>query len=157
MACGSSTPCKGGGLMRSYVLLRFLICLLMVTLPLTACAAGPPSTYSAEVLEAWVMDEETNQPLAGVHVVAHWALYGGMHTDMVGPLMVMETVTDAQGRFFFPEWGPKKRPQGFLWYADPTLLLFKSGYTFKHLSNEVTERPDPARCAARSGTRRPSG
>jgi hypothetical protein len=26
----------------------------------------------------------------------------------------------------------------------PHYLLFKSGYTFKHISNEVTERPDPS-------------
>jgi hypothetical protein len=107
--------------MRAYRSMRFLIFLLTATLPLAACAAGPPSRYSAESLEAWVVDDETSQPLEGVNVVAHWALFGGMHTDVVGQLMVMETVTDAQGRFFFPAWGPKKRPQGFLWYADPTL------------------------------------
>jgi hypothetical protein len=113
----------------------------VLRVPLAACGFIPPPTYSAESIEAWIIDEDTGQPLAGVIVVAHWELMGGLHPDTIGQLMVMETVTDAQGRFFFPAWGPKVRPlTGFLHNEDPALLLFKSGYEDQRLANEVTEK-----------------
>lgn len=96
--------------------------------------------YSAEPIEAWVVDEETAQPLEGVVVVAHWQLYGGLHPDNAGELTILETVTDKAGRFYFPAWGPKPLPakapsNARLLNDDPQLLLFKSDYKYKRLSN----------------------
>jgi len=60
-------------------------------------------------------------------------------------MMVMETVTDVTGRFFFPAWGPKPRPpEGYLHNDDPGLLLFKSGYKYLGLANRLTEKPNPS-------------
>src|SRR3989442_12447607 len=107
-----------------------LLALAMMGLPLQACAFVLPPMYSAEGIEAWVVDEDSGQPLEGGVVVANWELMGGLHPDTVGQLMVMETVTDANGRFSFPAWGPKLRPPGgYLDSHDPALTLFKSGYT----------------------------
>src|SRR5215510_4957926 len=98
---------------------------------------GFPNTYSAEAIEAWVIDEETRQPLEGVIVVANWKLMGGMHPDVIGSLVLTETVTDARGRFSFPAWGPKPRPvTGYLDELSPQLLLFKSAYAVRMLQNE---------------------
>lgn len=108
-------------------------------LPLSACA-GPPSTYSAEAIEAWVVDEDTSQPLEGVIVTANWQLYGGYHRSHVGQMMVMETVTDANGRFFFPAWEPKPRPRGYLDTRDPGLHLFKSDYETRGLENALRSK-----------------
>lgn len=98
-----------------------------------------PSTYSAEAIEAWVVDEDTGQPLEGVIVVANWELQALMEGRPVGQMMVMETVTDATGRFYFSSWGPKPRwpLEGELVDADPRLLLFKNGYKAKGLQNKV--------------------
>lgn len=105
---------------------------------------GFPATYSAEAIEAWVIDEETRQPLEGVIVVANWKLKGGgVHPDVIGSLVIMETVTDANGRFAFPAWGPKPRPSGsYLHTDDPELLLFKSDYHYKGLENEFRKQVD---------------
>ncbi|MBI3301590.1 MAG: hypothetical protein HYZ72_05880 [Deltaproteobacteria bacterium] len=101
---------------------------------------GFPSTYSAEAIEAWVVDEETGQPLEGVIVIANWKLWGGIHPDVIGSLVVMETVTDANGRFFFPAWGPEPRPAGsYLHTDDPLLLLFKRDYAYLAAGNPPTE------------------
>jgi hypothetical protein len=114
---------------------------LAMSLPLPACASALPPTYSAEAIEAWVVDEETGQPLEGVIVAAHWQLYGGYHRAQVGQMMVMETVTDSKGRFFFPAWGPKPRPSdGYLDTKDPELLLFKNGYEYVAAPNRLTEK-----------------
>lgn len=116
--------------------------LLLLALP--ACATGLPSEYSAEAIEAWVIDAETNLPLQDVIVVAHWRLEGGIHANHVGELMILETVTDTAGRFYFPAWGPKKilRMGSLLGglplnthLDDAELLLFKSGYKYRGLTN----------------------
>ena len=120
------------------ILLRTVLTLFMLT-PLLSYGFF---TYTAEPIEAWVVDAETNQPLQDVIVVAHWQLKGGLEGgNRVGQMMVMETVTDAQGRFYFPGWGPKFRPlNGELKTGSPELLLFKSGYEYSGLENELNSK-----------------
>ncbi|MHB8535099.1 MAG: peptidase associated/transthyretin-like domain-containing protein [Sulfuricaulis sp.] len=115
-------------------LLKILFVLgALVSLP--ACAG--PLTYSAEPIEAWVVDAKTKQPLEGVVVTANWQLEEGTLGGSVpaGQLMVLESVTDKNGRFFFPAWGPKRVPKGHLVNDDPQLLLFMSGYEYQRLNN----------------------
>lgn len=117
----------------------FLIAAL--TFPLQACATN----YSAEPIEAWVVDAESGQPVEGVVVVAHWQLEGGLEGgNNLGQMMVMEAVTDQAGKFSFPAWGPKKVPDDFSWATsnarlknmDPEMLLFKNGYKYLRLQND---------------------
>jgi hypothetical protein len=138
MGCGEWMPCKreDSPMRQPYEPLVAMVLLLITMLLPSAWACGLPLTYSAEAIEAWVVDEDTGQPLEGVIVVAHWQLEGGLHRDTVGELMVMETISDVKGRFYFPVWGPKLRGiKGYLGYKDPELLLFKSGYSYVAASN----------------------
>ena len=126
---------------------RFLFALLI--LPLSGCAS---LRYSAEPIEAWVVDVETQQPLEGVIVVAAWTLEAnGLYWDWekwelagsihqgsrTGALQVFETVTDQSGRFAFPAWGPIKTSKGRLIDEDPKLIFFKSGYGYGVLANSL--------------------
>ena len=126
--------------MNSMHKLRYVL-LMALLLPLQAC--GAPFWYKAEPIEAWVVDAETNQPLEGVIVVAHWQLKGGLEGgNPVGEMMVMETLTDAKGRFYFPAWGPKLRSlDGRLKTQSPGILLFKSGYEYRGLENKLMHGP----------------
>ena len=54
-----------------------------------------------------MVDAETHQPLEGVNVVAHWVLNFGLEGTVHADLMLMETVTQSNGRFYFPAWGAK--------------------------------------------------
>lgn len=114
---------------------RFLM-LGLILLPLSACAL----TYSAEPIEAWVVDAETKEPLEGVIVTANWQLEEGTlgGNVLVGQLMVMEAVTDKEGKFTFPGWGPKLALTAHLVNRDPQLLLFKSEYEYRALQNTFT-------------------
>jgi hypothetical protein len=112
---------------------KWIVTPLFVLLLLWAARGGAaPLWYSSPVLEARVVDDGTGQPLAGVVAVAHWELRGGLIDGRtIGQLVVLETVTNADGQCSFPAWGPKLRPL-FGWLAlssSPTLVLFKSGYT----------------------------
>lgn len=111
---------------------RFFL-LMGLCLPLSACAI----TYSAEPIEAWVVDAETKQPIEGVIVTANWQLEEGTlgGNVLAGQLMVMETVTDKNGKFAFLGWGPKLALSSHLVNRDPQLLLFKSGYEYRGLQN----------------------
>lgn len=110
-----------------------------------SCVAGLPACatllrYSAEPIEARVIDADTNHPLEGVIVVAHWSLRAdGIYpggSPYAGELMVMETVTDKEGRFALPGWGPTTVWGKFLESNVPELILFKSGYHYKRLFNQ---------------------
>lgn len=146
--------------------LCFLVCGIVLPAFMavsSAHAVGLPSRYSAEAIEARVIDAETKKPLEGVIVVAHWQLFYSTVGGRVpaGQLEVMETLTDRNGRFYFPAWGPKKVPKykqqkGDIWIAyipflapdgylddsDPALLLFKPGYEYVGLQNPMRSHTD---------------
>ena len=116
------------------------IMLLALLFPLQACAA--PLWYTAEPVQGNVVDAETGQPLEGVIITANWQLEGGIEGSYpVGQMMVMETVTDKDGRYRFPGWGPKHRPlNGRISTRAPQLLVFKSGYRYVGLANALLEK-----------------
>lgn len=102
------------------------------------CATVGVPSYSAEPIEAWVVDEQTGESLEGVVVVANWLLMRGTlgGRTQLGPLMVLEAVSDARGRFFLPAWGPvPNRTPGFLDHEDPELWFFKPGYQLVGVAN----------------------
>ena len=121
-------------------------CLLLASVLLLYVPAHA-TTYSAEAIDAQVVDAKTNQPLEGVIVVAHWEVKRVVPTfvpimpfgnDPRGPfqLQIMETVTDANGRFHFPAWGPLPVPPlAALGDRDPHLIFFKEGYVPWSISN----------------------
>ena len=114
---------------------------LVAFMPAWACAAD----YSAKAIEAWVTDADTGQSLEGVNVVAHWELNYGLEGGGVWELAVMETVTDGNGRFAFPAWGPKPIPPGLprearLKDRDPEILLFKAGYDLEYRTRREERR-----------------
>ena len=122
---------------------------------LSACVT--PITYSAEPMEAWIVDADTGKPIEGAVVVADWVLEGGIHVDRVGDLKILETTTDKAGRFLFPSWGPIRHwGLSRLTYMDPELTIFKSGYEYRRLANPTTKeaiegKPYPVRRSQWSG------
>lgn len=99
------------------------------------CSYGE-RTYSADAIDSRVIDADTGEPLAGVNVVAEWVLKGGVESgEVTGYANVMETVTDKDGRFHFPAWGPVTVKRGSVREAGPALLLFKPGYHYAAYAN----------------------
>lgn len=84
---------------------------VLVTVALMFCTtAYAQLTFTAEAINGEVVDEETGQPLAGVIIVAKWTVdesLVGRNNDL---LNVLETVTDKDGNYNFPTWGPKLIP-----------------------------------------------
>ncbi len=132
-----------------------IISALMITFAIPACAW--PVTYSAEPIEAWLIDDETKEPIEGAIIVAHWVLEGGIHVDRVGELVILEAVSDKSGRSHFPAWGPIRHwKSSRLTNYDPEILIFKNGYKYQRLFNEATKeaitgKPFPVRKSRWSG------
>jgi hypothetical protein len=129
-----------------------LLAALFLLVMQTGCAAIYHGSYSAEPIEATVVDTETGEPLEGVIVVAHWQLmhltFGGRVP--VGSFKVMEAVTDQSGVFRFPAWGPEvNATRGRLEEHSPQLVLFKQGYSYKDLANKL-ERDHSTKSSKRS-------
>ncbi len=127
------------------VSLVVLLCLVS-SLP----AYATPLTYSAKEIHGQIVDTETAQPTEGAVVVAQWILFqiGSGH----GPrLQILETVTDKDGNYAFPAWGPKPHPPFTdLDREDPQILIFKSGYEPQTLYNSV-DRSDSIRISEWDG------
>lgn len=115
--------------------LHFIV--LVLLLPATACSQ--PLTYSAKQIRGQIVDAETDQPLEGVAIVAQWVLFqaGIGHGGHNQRLHIYEAVTDGNGNYVIPAWGPKiRRPLTELDHLDPRLSIFKSGYEPLELVNE---------------------
>ena len=114
---------------------------LKIVLPAVCAMAiggcGSPY-YTVDPIEAWVVDAETGQPLEGAVVTANWQLVSpGLDTGgrKLHQLEVMETLTDKNGRFFFPGF-TKLNPRLLeLRDEDPQILIFKSRYGYFRTSN----------------------
>ena len=128
---------------------------LLFTMILAGCPSkwppllgGPPSPakYSAEEIRGRVVDEETEQPLSGVTVAVTWDLRGGFHGGHIKWLNLADTVTDAKGEFYFPAWGPIRRPHGTTLHGDqPWLTVFAPRYYPSRLTNERGSYTDSLR------------
>lgn len=102
--------------------------------------------YWAKPVEGRVVDEGTGKPIEGVVVTAHWQLDGGPEGgSAVGQLQILESVTDANGRYFLPGWGPRVAWRGSLGIRSPRILLFKPGYRYRGLDNQPGSGSDTSR------------
>jgi hypothetical protein len=130
MDSGELTQCRslGSRLHRACTALAFLSC----------CVAFSGCTsYSAEAIDAIVVDFETKEPLADAQVLALWIAQGGFnYGSTVAFVQVLETKTDATGRFHLDAWGPRTITRGKVRLQAPILLVFKHGYDLGAYINE---------------------
>lgn len=112
------------------------MCLMALLIPLQGCAQ---LTYSAKAIQGRIVDADTGQPLEGVNIVAQWKIDRASVGDAKALLHVTETVTDANGNYSFPAWGPINLPPmaDFGQGRDPLLSIFKGGYEPEFLDNGV--------------------
>lgn len=127
---------------------------VLMTVCLFSTTAHAQFTFTADAINGKVVDEETGQPLAGVIIVAIWTVKESLVGHGNELLNVMETVTDKDGNYAFPAWGPKPIPSFplsplavFGSGNDPSVDYFKNDYWPAHESNGMT---DPERIASRN-------
>jgi hypothetical protein len=110
---------------------RTVVVLAMAFAP---AGCGSERTYTAEPIAARIVDAATGAPVEGVTVVAAWQAKGGLEGGTImGYVTVMEDVTNANGEFSFPGWGPKKWKNGAIRDGAPLLILLKPTYEVRFL------------------------
>ena len=107
---------------------------LVIGVAVACTACGGERTYTAEPIAARIVDADTGAPVEGVNVVAAWQAKGGLEGgNIMGYVTVMEDVTNANGEFSFPGWGPKKWRNGAIRDGAPLLILLKPTYEVRFL------------------------
>ncbi len=126
---------------------RTLLGILVTAICLLSNPAHAQLTFSADAINGKVVDEETGEPLDGVIIVAKWTIeasFVGYNNEL---LNVQETVTDKDGNYGFPAWGPKLLPVTSIHFSpselfgkgdDPYVVYFKSGYWPECEKNDTT-------------------
>jgi hypothetical protein len=86
--------------------------------------------YFAQSLHGKVVDATTNKPLQGVVVMAEWMLQPNVaYLSQSVRLHALETITDADGNYALPGWGPRLRPPGLaLANLSPRMVFIYPGY-----------------------------
>jgi hypothetical protein len=109
------------------------VCLVLNT---QLCDARMLPIYWSEATTAKVVVDGTGDPIPGVIVVAAW-IFTGLEGAPTLTFQITETITDEEGRFHVPGWGPRIvwPPWETFQDLDPQLLLFKPGYGVLVLKN----------------------
>ena len=84
-----------------------------------------PSFYYSPKMAARVVTPD-GKPVAGAIVVVSWTMHKSWNNVPVGPLKVEEVVTNADGWFRVPAWGPAQ-PDYALNSKEPIVRIFKPG------------------------------
>lgn len=115
-----------------------LIVSLLMMSPLAANAA---LMYSSEEIRGTVVDGETDQPVEGVVVIAEWTVKKMMPAFGDAPgnrrtLVKLVAVTEKDGKYVIPAWGPKTvSPLEFMEGDSVHITILKKDYWVKHLSD----------------------
>lgn len=78
--------------------------------------------YSSEISGRVVAPN--GQPIADAIVAVNWERRNWLHGAPQGQLAVLEVVTDKNGEFRIPEWGPLFLPQSYGSYQRSTIRIF---------------------------------
>ena len=109
---------------------------LGLALAVSACASAP--MYAGKEIRGKIIDADTKQPIEGTIIVAQWILFHIQpgHGGHKSRIHIDEAVADKDGNYVIPAWGPKPHlPFTELQERDPELLIFKSGYLPKGVTN----------------------
>lgn len=104
--------------------------------------------YEAPAFNIRIVEDKTGQPLAEVHAIATWVVYGGPRRR--GLLMVLEAVSGPDGVLSFPSWGPiYAAVEGVMPGSDPMISVFRPGYRAQMIHNATPlDLTDTARVRA---------
>ena len=112
------------------------------------------TSFSAQAISGRIVDEVSNEPLAGVIIVATWSVDESVVGHEKALLRVLESVSDKDGNYSFPEWSAQFNfsfslsPLAvFAKGNDPSVMFYKVGYWPEIEKNETS---DPQGVATRS-------
>jgi hypothetical protein len=115
----------------------YSLCIAIAALfMVSGCAAK--YTIKTESISGKVVDAETNEPIEDVIVIGYWPGFTFyFERNFVGPIELVEVITDKEGNYFFPGWIKKNLDNSFR-YGDPQMFFYKTGYEIEIVKNAFT-------------------
>jgi len=123
-------------------MLQVKLIILSTMLGLIAACTSFPRIYSGDEIHGWVINSKTKQPIKDVVVVEAWGLQGGIHVDHTANIHIAETLTDENGYYSFPDWGPRFTMSGWMDRSSPYLKFYKFGYVPNRMGNRISGNPN---------------
>lgn len=122
--------------------MKTLLFIMFAVFGLSGCALGL-APLSADPIDSRVVDLDSGAPIEGAVVLAHWELHSGsLSGDSLpcGSANVEDTVTDKDGKFHIPGWGPTMPGcGGEMRQGSPQLYVFKPGYYSVDVPNGIPD------------------
>jgi hypothetical protein len=116
----------------------FLLSLIAVFV--TSCAYTV--RYRSPEVSAIAVDKDTSKPIPGLTVTVSWnaILYTNVHSlennDVIMDIHSGTAVTDTNGAFVIPSWGPVSCPSSWRYFrCDPVVSFSKSGRNLGYWDN----------------------
>lgn len=103
------------------------VCWLAGTFALLALLSAMPLVWYSPAIQARVLTA-SGAPVAGAVVVASWNIEGSLNGATQGQLALAEVVTDAEGWFRIPAWGPRIAWRGTVFEDEPTVRIVHRGF-----------------------------
>lgn len=113
-------------------MLGYVLSLMVLAILVSSCYREWESAgFSGRIVNA-----RDGEPVSGAIVVAHWDLVGPNEGYPRGQLAVIETITDAEGRYQIHGWGPRRVSGAGRVRGDaPLVHIFKHGFVPVVLTN----------------------
>lgn len=121
---------------RKYKKMIGFILLSLLAVGLAGCVAV---LHSERAHTVRIMDAATGKPVPGAVMIEVWGNWGyGMEGgNYKGPAKIIEAISDANGRIYFPSWGPSFVFTSYIVSTDPQIILYKPGYRLFVSDNDV--------------------
>jgi hypothetical protein len=122
------------------MILRYFLGALFLLTSIQPGFAGLPDTYAGAAIGGRIVDGATGKPIEGAVVVASWIVsptYYFHAPTKFKVIHLVEAVSDTNGNYSIPAWGPIERPSGWEKFraSDPSLGVFKPGFEPVFLEN----------------------
>lgn len=91
------------------------------------CLLATSVFYSPEIEGRVVMPN--GEPVAGAIVVASWNIQEALTASSLGQVALIEVLTDRNGSFNIPAWGPRFVALGTIREDEPIIRVFKPGFS----------------------------
>ena len=117
--------------------------LIALTCYLT-CACNP-LYYTSDNISGKIINSDTGKPIKDAIVIANWDVHKPrfLHGSHYKNINKIETITNTDGEFILPSWGPNY--SGFSWHMTahfPRIFILKENYMPTSITNYSTKRED---------------
>lgn len=116
------------------------------SITLMSAIVATAGTWSSPEITVRIVTAD-GKPLQHAQVVANWEITNSLNGAPLGQLALVEVMTNKDGYFRIPAWGPRFLLRGHVRGNQPVVRVFKAGYIPLILPNAdiVPENPAPLR------------